>query len=76
MRKAEDILKNLAFNKYAPESTKQAFVKNLRRALKESDKGEILPVSSATRGSKNKKASNVEAQLSFDFNDTEYKKAR
>lgn len=74
MRKAEDLLKEMAFNKDAPESTKQAFLKNLRKALKESDKGEVVPVSSAI--SKVKKPLLKETQLSFDLGPQEYKKAR
>ncbi len=66
MRKAEDILKDLAFNKQAPESTKEAFLKSLCQSLKEGDKGEVVPV----------KTPLTDTQLSFDLGPTEYKKAR
>lgn len=76
MRKAEDILKDMAFNKDAPESTKDALLKNLRKAMKESEKGEVVPVSSATPKPRKGKTLITDTQLSFDLGPKDYKKAR
>ena len=76
MRKAEDILKDMAFNKDAPESTKEALLKNLRKAMKESEKGEVVPVSSATPKTKKEKILLTDTQLCFDLGPKELKKAR
>lgn len=71
MRKAEDILRDLAFNKEAPESTKQAFLKNLQKAMCESDKGEVIPVT-LNRSQKDPLSASTDAQLSFDLGTIEY----
>ena len=65
MRKAEDILKELGFNKEAPESTQNAFLRHLQKAAKHCEKAEVIPVPSPR--STKKTIATPEAQLSFDF---------
>ena len=60
MRKASDILKEMAFNKDAPESTKEALLKNMRKALTENSKAEVVPIES-------KNTKDEPKQMSFDF---------
>lgn len=76
MRKAEDILKDLAFNISAPESTKEAFLKNLRKAARECEKGDVVPVSSAQVRPRKRTTLPTHSQLSFDLGPSDYKKAR
>lgn len=65
MRRAEDILKDLAFSKEAPESTKTAFLKHLQQALRSGDKAEVIPSPFSQKSCELKKAS-APHQLSFD----------
>jgi hypothetical protein len=44
MQSAGSLLKKMAFNKNAPESTKDAFIKHMQKALRDSEKAEVIPV--------------------------------
>ncbi len=66
MRSAKDILKELGFNPSAPDSTKNAFLKNLKKAAQENQKAEVIePSFKSTVTIEEKKSS--EQQLSFDL---------
>ena len=62
MRKAADILKEMAFNKDAPNSTKEALLKNMQKALKENTKAEVVPIET-----KKTETTDEPQQLSFNF---------
>lgn len=69
MQSARDLLKKMAFNEKAPNSTKEAFLKNLQKALIESTKAEVIPVAAVTKAESTSSAPAKKApeQLSFDF---------
>ncbi|NQY99130.1 MAG: hypothetical protein HRT45_00500 [Bdellovibrionales bacterium] len=62
MKKASDILKEMAFNKNSKSSTQDAFLKNLQKHLLESTKGEVIPMPESKSVDQSKPA-----QLEFDF---------
>jgi hypothetical protein len=74
MKKASDILKDMAFNKSAPNSTQDAFLKNLQKHLLENSKAEVIPIPEGKTNSNKQilKANNVSRaqQLEFDFSGT------
>ena len=69
MRSAKEILESLGFNKEAPESTKNAFLNNLKRAAQENQKAEVIEpnfVPTINPSMNFNEAQKQEQQLSFD----------